>query len=122
MLALSMIKAAIASRICRFVSFALGAMTCMTTASMAEADTCRFNVGGSLVTEGPCTVSSLDNKTSYIAFENEYIFIYLLRDSETTWRGYWNEYESHAHNPIGDLIFLGECWEGNLASICINKS
>lgn len=91
-------------------------------ASTANADNCKLTVGDRLIAEGKCDVRNIENENFYIAFKEEYIFLYLLKDSKTQWRGYWNESENHAHTSIGDLIILGNCWSSDLAEICVDTN
>lgn len=67
----------------------------------------------------PCKVSSLSNNSYYVYFEAEYVFVYLLNDGAEDFDGYWNEYESHAHTPIGTLSVDGDCWSGEIARLCL---
>jgi hypothetical protein len=80
---------------------------------------CSFSIKNALVASGPCKVSAIGDDSSYVGFDNEYVFVYLLRGEAEGFRGYWNEYESHAHTPIGMLSIDGNCWSGEMASLCL---
>lgn len=80
---------------------------------------CRFLIEAAIVSSGPCKVSAIGGDSYYVGFKNENVFVYLLRDETDGFRGYWNEYESHAHTPIGMLSIDGNCWSGEMASLCL---
>lgn len=80
---------------------------------------CRFLIDGELVVSGSCEASTLGGDSNYVSFDNENVFVYLLRGEAEGFRGYWNAYESHAHTPIGMLHIDGSCWIGEAASLCL---
>jgi hypothetical protein len=80
---------------------------------------CRFLIEDVIALSGPCKVSTIGEESYYVGFDNEYVFVYLLKDGADNFRGYWNEYESHAHTPIGMLSIDGNCWSGEMASLCL---
>ena len=80
---------------------------------------CRFLIEGALVASGTCKVSAIGDDSYYVGFDNENVFVYLQKDEVEGFRGYWNEYESHAHTPMGMLSIDANCWSGEMASLCL---
>jgi hypothetical protein len=80
---------------------------------------CRLLIEDAIVSSGPCEVSAVSDESYYVSFNNEHVFVYLLRGEAEGYRGYWNEYESHAHTPIGMLRIEGDCWSGGIARLCL---
>jgi hypothetical protein len=51
-------------------------------------------------------------------------FVYIQKPGRTTssWSADWNAGESHAHNYLGELKRVGDCWVNNRAKICAGRT
>jgi hypothetical protein len=101
------------------VSIALWAVTC----AAAGADTCSLVISGTEVISGACEVTGATSTHEDITFTNANVFAYIfvtsgIDDVPITARGYWNEWESHAHSDLGNLELHGECWRNENVELC----
>lgn len=93
------------------------------TANVAE---CTFEIDRHIVSTGACEVDGGSGKTDIISFEDENVFIYLFITSEmdddfVVAEGWWNNYESHAHDSLGQLKYWQDCWTSDKVKLCIEK-
>jgi hypothetical protein len=102
-----------------FISVMQIATLLLTDGAAHSFSACRFQIKGAEIVSDSCEVSALGVDGYYVSFDTEYVFMYLLRDETEGYRGYWNEYESHAHTPIGMLSVDGNCWSGETARLCL---
>ena len=51
-------------------------------------------------------------------------FVYIRKSGRTSssWSANWNAGESHAHNYLGELKQVGDCWVNNRAKICAGRT
>lgn len=90
----------------------------------AKAMECIFEIDRQIISTGQCELDGGSGKTDIISFKNENVFIYLLitsgiDDDFEVAQGWWNNYERHAHDSLGQLKYSQNCWEGEMVRLCI---
>jgi hypothetical protein len=90
----------------------------------ASATECRLEIDGSIITAGPCELNGGSGKTDIISFSDEYLFVYLFITSEIDDEfiladGWWNNYADHAHDSLGQLRYIEDCWTGEKVKLCV---
>jgi hypothetical protein len=93
---------------------------------LANAAECTFEIDRQIVSAGACELDGGSGKVELISFKYENVFIYLLISSEiddasAVAEGWWNNYEGHAHDSLGQLKYSHDCWTGDRVKLCIQK-